>query len=192
MRSLYTPYAITVSDFASGPPSSPSSGDIWIGANVDGNGTRWQFQYNAGSASAYKWEFVGGGIMLFPTNDPNVLLNALTSTGSTQGLGWTIFYHSSSTLTLARAGVYAVSGSYNLLTSGAASITLGPSWTSDITGNHWVSDSVSASSWTGVDFADTLISVSANDTVCLGLASSAPGNVAVRWNAGGITPIRIA
>lgn len=53
-------YKTTTSDFSSGPPSNPSTGDIWIASNVDGNGTRWQFQYNAGSVSAYKWEFIGG------------------------------------------------------------------------------------------------------------------------------------
>lgn len=51
---------VTTSAFSSGPPSSPSDGDIWIASNVDANGTRWQFQYNAGSVSSYKWEFIGG------------------------------------------------------------------------------------------------------------------------------------
>ena len=46
---------------ASGPPSNPQNGDIWIATAVDANGTVWQFRYNAGSASAYKWEFIGGG-----------------------------------------------------------------------------------------------------------------------------------
>ena len=60
MKTLYTPYNYTVSAFSSGPPSSPSTGDIWVGTGVDTLGTRWQFQYNAGSASTYKWEFIGG------------------------------------------------------------------------------------------------------------------------------------
>lgn len=50
----------TVSLLSGGPPGSPSDGDIWIATAVDANGTRWQFQYNAGSASAFKWEFIGG------------------------------------------------------------------------------------------------------------------------------------
>lgn len=53
-------YKTTTSDFSAGPPSNPSTGDIWIASNVDTNGTRWQFQYNAGSSSTYKWEFIGG------------------------------------------------------------------------------------------------------------------------------------
>lgn len=52
---------ITSGAFASGPPGSPSDGDIWIATSVNGTtGVVWQFRYNAGSASAYKWEFIGG------------------------------------------------------------------------------------------------------------------------------------
>lgn len=51
---------ITTSSWAGGPPASPSDKDIWIATGVDANGTRWQFQYNAGSASSFKWEFIGG------------------------------------------------------------------------------------------------------------------------------------
>lgn len=51
---------ITTSALSGGPPSSPTDGDIWIASAVDSNGTRWQFQYNAGSSSVYKWEFIGG------------------------------------------------------------------------------------------------------------------------------------
>ena len=50
---------ISASGIGSGPPASPADGDIWF-AGVDGAGTVWTFRYNAGSASTYKWEFVGG------------------------------------------------------------------------------------------------------------------------------------
>jgi hypothetical protein len=50
----------TISTIATGPPGSPADGDIWVATAVDANGVRWHFQYNAGSASAYKWEFIGG------------------------------------------------------------------------------------------------------------------------------------
>jgi hypothetical protein len=55
----YAPNKISVGAIAAGPPGSPSDGDIWT-AVVDTSGRRWMFQYNAGSASPYKWEFVGG------------------------------------------------------------------------------------------------------------------------------------
>jgi hypothetical protein len=52
--------SITTSAISGGPPSNPTDGDIWIATAVDSNGTRWMFQYNAGSSSTYKWEFIGG------------------------------------------------------------------------------------------------------------------------------------
>lgn len=51
---------ITTSTLAAGPPGSPSDKDIWIATTVDSAGTRWHFQYNSGSASTFKWEFIGG------------------------------------------------------------------------------------------------------------------------------------
>ena len=42
-----------------GPPVDPVDDDIWIATNVD-VGVRWAFQYEAGSGSPYKWEFIGG------------------------------------------------------------------------------------------------------------------------------------
>jgi hypothetical protein len=51
---------ITTQPISLGPPPNPVDGDIWIATGVDANGTRWQFQYNAGSTSALKWEFIGG------------------------------------------------------------------------------------------------------------------------------------
>jgi hypothetical protein len=45
-------------------PVSPYDGqEVLYQANV-GNGIVWHFRYNAGSASAYKWEFLGGGPLL--------------------------------------------------------------------------------------------------------------------------------
>lgn len=117
MRSLYTPYAITVSDFASGPPSSPSSGDIWVGTNVDANGTRWQFQYNAGSASTYKWEFIGGAPFAVST----VSLSAWGSLNV-----WNAFPNLGGGYTAGRSGEYLAQGSFaGIGASGAGTIQLG-------------------------------------------------------------------
>jgi microcystin-dependent protein len=53
--SIYAPKSIVTS-----LPSSPIDGQI-IYYQVDAaNGLYWQFRYRSGSASAYKWEFVGG------------------------------------------------------------------------------------------------------------------------------------
>jgi hypothetical protein len=42
------------------PPASPQDGDEWVLPADTTNGVMWKFRYRAGSASAYKWEFVGG------------------------------------------------------------------------------------------------------------------------------------
>lgn len=70
---------ITVSPMADGPPSSPSDEDIWVATDVDANGTRWRFQYNAASASTYKWEFIGGAPLAYSTSG---VVKNLTAWGS--------------------------------------------------------------------------------------------------------------
>jgi hypothetical protein len=41
-------------------PASPTDGDTWIYPADATNGIMWTFRYRAGSASTYKWEFIGG------------------------------------------------------------------------------------------------------------------------------------
>lgn len=41
-------------------PSSPVDGDIHVYPADTTNGVMWHFMYNSGSASAHKWEFIGG------------------------------------------------------------------------------------------------------------------------------------
>ena len=89
---------ITTSAFSGGPPASPSDGDIWIASGVDSNGTRWQFQYNAGSSSAYKWEFIGGIPMV------------KIASGGDFPVSGTWGVTSCGTWTITRAGEYFLSG----------------------------------------------------------------------------------
>lgn len=42
------------------PPGSPQDGDLWQCVADAAAGICWMFRYNAGSASAFKWEFLGG------------------------------------------------------------------------------------------------------------------------------------
>lgn len=41
-------------------PSSPTDGQLFSYNADTTNGVKWMFQYRAASASAYKWEFIGG------------------------------------------------------------------------------------------------------------------------------------
>lgn len=50
----------TYGTMAAGPPAGAAQNDIWVATDVDANGVCWVFRYNAASASANKWEFIGG------------------------------------------------------------------------------------------------------------------------------------
>lgn len=43
-------------------PASPTDGQIIVYTADATNGVQWMLRYNAGSASAYKWEFIGGPV----------------------------------------------------------------------------------------------------------------------------------
>lgn len=94
-------------DFASGPPGNANDGDIWIATKVDGNGTVWQFRFNAGSTSPYRWEFIGGPPLVFQ-GTPQSTLTANVFTTLTIG-----------TFTASRAGEYLCpsSGAYGAYAS---------------------------------------------------------------------------
>jgi hypothetical protein len=91
----YAPNKISVGTIAAGPPASPATNDIWIATDVGATGVCWQFRYNGASASAYKWEFIGG-----PSMEANAFGNA-----DSLGVAFTL---QTPSLTIARAGDYDV------------------------------------------------------------------------------------
>jgi hypothetical protein len=77
------------------PPGSPVDGQLWL--YPVGGGIVWQFRYNAGSASAYKWEFIGGAPIYFNAGSLTLATaNVFTDIGS------------GPTFTLPRGGDYLV------------------------------------------------------------------------------------
>jgi hypothetical protein len=64
MTTYWTPIGSAVPTpqvtYGTTPPASPNDGDRWIFPADATNGVTWAFRYNAGSASSYRWEFVGG------------------------------------------------------------------------------------------------------------------------------------
>lgn len=90
---------VTASAMSGGPPASPNDGDIWIATAVDTNGAAWQFRYNAGSASTYKWEFIGG---------PDSWAFVDTGESSTTTSAWVNLTTDGPSVTVARAGDYLV------------------------------------------------------------------------------------
>jgi len=106
------PPKLTSGAWSSGPPASPQDGDIWMATAVDANGTVWQFRYNAGSASAYKWEFIGG---------PPVVLSA---TAALQSSASSTYQELDTSLrfTASRAGDYIGSGNVTARSSGTPAL----------------------------------------------------------------------
>lgn len=100
---------ITTSTWVGGPPGGPSDGDIWIATTAMGiTGTRFPFQYNAGSASAFKWEALGGTATIIHAN-LNTVLNAGTTPGSAY---W--YLAGITTFTPSRSGDYRIMGEIGL------------------------------------------------------------------------------
>lgn len=97
---VYIPGAvprITTSPLSGGPPANPQDNDIWVATGVDASDTRWQFSYNAGSASAYKWDYIGG-----PPMYAEDAAGGETNSASYVDVG------SNPSLTVARAGDYII------------------------------------------------------------------------------------
>lgn len=77
------------------PPASPVDGQEWIFPADEANGIQWRFRYRAASASAHKWEFVGGSTLMAAV-DASETCNSATFVDLAGGPA----------LTLARAGDY--------------------------------------------------------------------------------------
>jgi hypothetical protein len=99
------------------PPASPADGDEWILPADATNGVMWRFRYRAASASAYKWEFIGGP----PLYGENPTVGAGT-VGS-----WAPVQPS---LAPARAGDYLASFSLSSATTSGAGTLAGCLWPS--------------------------------------------------------------
>jgi hypothetical protein len=90
------------------PPTSPIDGDEWVFPFDATNGIMWKFRYRSGSASTYKWEFVGGPPIVNYTAGPN-------------GLGASAWVNIvGSAITVTRAGDYLMTAAARITAGGAA------------------------------------------------------------------------
>jgi hypothetical protein len=95
-------------------PASPLDGQLAVLVDSVTNPTyQWQFRYNAGSTSAYKWEFVGGAPF-----------SAVDS--STQALTVSVWTGVLPTFTLPRAGDYVLGASGMLRNATDTTAQFGP------------------------------------------------------------------
>lgn len=88
----------TESDRGTTFPTSPFDGQQYAYVADATNGVVWYFKYNAGSASSFKWEFIGGGELWAEVATQETLDNATYGNLATTGPA----------ITLARAGDYIV------------------------------------------------------------------------------------
>lgn len=104
--------------YSATPPGSPADGDEWVLPADATGGVMWRFRYRAASASAYKWEFVGG-------NSLYALVAAVEST-TTVG-AWLDLTTVGPRVTVPRAGDYdvVVSSAKTLHTATAAVVYIG-------------------------------------------------------------------
>lgn len=82
------------------PPASPSDGDLWLLPADTTNGVDWLFRYNAGSASTYKWEFIGGSPISANFDGAEGIVAVINS--------WTDATTVGPSITVPRAGDYAI------------------------------------------------------------------------------------
>lgn len=84
--------------YASTPPGSPATGDIWVYRDADPDSTiTWMFRYNSGNTT-YDWEFIGGSSKIVE----------VTTDQATSSATYTDLATTGPSFTTPRAGVYRV------------------------------------------------------------------------------------
>jgi hypothetical protein len=130
-----------ISSYGTTLPGSPIDGQQAILVDSVTNPTyQWQFRYNAGSSSAYKWEFIGG----------TPITAEVTGTDTSTSTTYTLLANGPSVV-LPRAGDWLVeieavisntnAGTTNYLNAGdsaiAANIVLSPAFSQPSPANYW-------------------------------------------------------
>lgn len=100
--SPYTGPKFTMSSVTGSSPSSPTTGDVWFATGVNSGGGCWQFVYDGGEATAYKWKFIGGCELTSSDRTGVARQNANAAT-------WE-YIAGSPTITVPRAGYYKWNG----------------------------------------------------------------------------------
>jgi hypothetical protein len=135
--------------------------------------------------------------MMFPTVDPNALMSAQTSTGVVNGFGHTVYVVPSSNITPARGGDYVADAAW-LFNPGAVidaevMLTWWASGVWTVIGTSTIEEHLSAGGYQGVTIAHAKVpGVAAGAVLYPGMAASTPASATVRWNMGGVLPIRVA
>jgi len=171
------------------PPASPNDGDLWLLPADATNGVMWLFRYNAGSASAYKWEFIGGPALVakIDTDETfaggSVYVDALTA---------------GPILTLTRAGDYRYEASVSVYDVSVATAQASAAISINAAGPAAPDAASGTVSGAGIAFSigfvGQLLGRAANDTVRIRQSSNGTGttNAHVRWRVLRISPVRVS
>jgi hypothetical protein len=165
-------------------PASPSNGQEAILVDSTTNPTyQWRFRYNAGSSSAYKWEFIGGA--------PGVAYIGTQENTTTAG-SWVDLATVGPTFTNPRAGDYIVATgaalnctAVNVPVIGVAIGATTPifSMNSATTANGWTSIAIAGYFWAGL---------AASSALRLRYYQTAAGTMAVTGRVLTVQPIRVS
>jgi hypothetical protein len=170
------------------PPVSPTDGDYWLYPAAAG--VTWMLRYNAGSASAYKWEYVGGPpLYAFLTADATIAAGSWNDLDGPR-------------ITVARGGDYDLEGGCTFYahvgggSGGRISFGLGVAAVG-VTPTVWQRIAISTGTtdmWTAATAADRVASIAAGTglnlkTNIVELPTGIDGHAQMRWLR--VTPARI-
>jgi len=165
------------------PPGSPNNGDIFS-LQVE-EGIIWNFIYNAGSSSSFKWEFAGGSPL-------NAFVDTTQSTTSTTyvDLGTVL-----SLTAVPRAGEYLIEHGFNTFPFGA---TVENAWATVKIGSAAAADAEGQYGWTNVANMTVTVhrnlrrTLAASDVVKQMYRTVAATTVSFRNRWIKLTPVRIS
>ena len=166
---------VVTSAWPGGPPASPLDQDIWIATAVGSNGERCMAQYNAGSASTYKWEVLGADEIIAG-------LSSVADSNHNSAGAW-VACGSSVRFAVGRGGDYVVKAvTYgNNSTGGSDNFQIDPSTVAAAAGIEGSSNQTAVSGgWATVSKERRLNGLSSSDTItAYTFAGAQPW---ARWN----------
>lgn len=170
-------------------PSSPPDGTI-VNYDTGTDGVVWQLRYDSGSASAYKWQFVGG---------PALRSNVQTDEGTTAVVSYANLATTGPQLTVPLVGEYDINFGVNAYAGAGAPITCiaSPTATTDLDPALAAADPRSVLTYEAVNGGGTSVArhlaatiTAAGRVVTLQYRTSS-GTSQFRWRWMTIVPVRV-
>lgn len=167
-------------------PTSPIDGtEVYYQADAT-NGVIWHLRYRAASASAYKWEFVGGG---------DLSASVVTDQSLAAGSGWQDLATVGPSITAPLAGDYAyaarIDGYYSLdQKQSAFAVQVGSTTPTNL--DSFYLTAAAATSASTISGVGKVTSVASGAAIKLIYSRDSTGTGNFRWRFLSITPIRVS